>query len=111
LFQVTIFLIAFGLTCDFCKAMGFKRPNSSSALVLNAKGGEIKAKATGLATTCVFFKNISMRILGFRSKPSYCKNCSFMGRELDYGKRVSFLYLIKTSLERYLDLPKQVFLT
>jgi hypothetical protein len=64
---------------DFCKAMGFKRPNSSSALVLNAKGGEIKAKAIGLATTCVFFKNISMRILGFRSKPSYCKNCSFMG--------------------------------
>jgi hypothetical protein len=37
------FLIAFGL-------------NSSSVLVLNAKGGEIKAKATGLATTCEFQK-------------------------------------------------------
>jgi hypothetical protein len=29
--------------------MGFNGPNSSSVLVLNAKGGEIKAKATGSA--------------------------------------------------------------
>jgi hypothetical protein len=50
------FPIAFGFTCNFCEAMGLKRPNSSSVLVLNAKWGEIKAKATGLATTCEFFK-------------------------------------------------------
>jgi hypothetical protein len=50
------FLIAFGFTCDFCEAMGFKRPNSSSVLMFNAKGGEIKAKATGSATTCEFQK-------------------------------------------------------
>jgi hypothetical protein len=29
---------------------------SSSVLVLNAKGGEIKAKATGSATICELFK-------------------------------------------------------
>jgi hypothetical protein len=67
------FVIAFGFTCDFCKAMGLKGPNSSSVLVLNAKGGEIKAKATGSATTCVFFKNITMRILSFRSNPLIAK--------------------------------------
>jgi hypothetical protein len=34
-----------------------------------------------------------------------------MGEKFDYGKRGSFWYLIKTSLERYFDLPKQVLLT
>jgi hypothetical protein len=32
-----------------------------------------------------------------------------MGEKFDYGKRGSFWYLIKTTLERSLDLPKQVF--
>jgi hypothetical protein len=41
------FLIAFDLIWNFCETMGLKGPNSSSILVLNAKGGEIKAKATG----------------------------------------------------------------
>jgi hypothetical protein len=50
------FLVAFGFICNFCETMGLKRPNSSSVLVLNAKGGEIKAKATELTTTCEFFK-------------------------------------------------------
>jgi hypothetical protein len=59
--------------------------------VLNAKGGEIKAKATGSTTTCEFFQNLSVRILGFRSKPSYCKNCSLMGEKFDYGKTWEFL--------------------
>jgi hypothetical protein len=74
LFQVTIcvFLIALGSTCNFCEAMGLERPNSSSVLVLNAKGGEIKAKATRSAITCQFYKSFSVRIL-------YCKNCSLMG--------------------------------
>jgi hypothetical protein len=34
-----------------------------------------------------------------------------MGEKFDYGKRGSFWCLIKTSLERYFDLPKQVLLT
>jgi hypothetical protein len=50
------FLIALGFTCDFCEAIGLKWPNSSSVLVLNAKGGEIKAKATRSATACEFQK-------------------------------------------------------
>jgi hypothetical protein len=68
------------------------RPNSSSILVLNAKGGEIKAKATGSATTCEF-QNFSVSILGFLSKPFYCKNCSLMDEKFDHGKRGSFLTL------------------
>jgi hypothetical protein len=58
------FSIVFGLTCTFCEAMGLKRPNSSSVLVLDAKGGEIKAKATGSATTYEF-QNFSVSIIGF----------------------------------------------
>jgi hypothetical protein len=76
---------------------GVKRPNSSSILVLDAKGEEIKAKATGSATTYEFFKSFSVKIL-------YCKNCSLMGEKFGHGKRGSFWYLIKTSLERYVDL-------
>jgi hypothetical protein len=75
--------------------------------VLHAKEGEIKAKAIGSTTTCEFFKNFSVSILDFWSKLSYCKNYSLVGEKFDYGKRGSFWLLIKTSLERYFDLPKQ----
>jgi hypothetical protein len=51
--------------------------------VLNAKEGEIKAKATGSGTTCEFFKSFSVRIL-------YCKNYSLMGEKFDYGKKGTF---------------------
>jgi hypothetical protein len=51
--------------------------------VINAKGGEIKAKATASATTCEFFKSFSVRIL-------YCKNCSLMGENLIMGKEGVF---------------------
>jgi hypothetical protein len=37
----------------FGKAMGLNA-NNDLVLVLNAKGGEIKAKANGSATTCEF---------------------------------------------------------
>jgi hypothetical protein len=80
--------------------------------VLNAKGGKIKAKATGSATTCKIFKNLSVSILGFLSKPSYCKNYSLVREKFDYGNTGEFLaFLIKTSLERFSDLPKQSSLT
>jgi hypothetical protein len=39
----------------FGEAMRFKS-SSFSILVLNAKGGEIKVKATGSTATCVFHK-------------------------------------------------------
>jgi hypothetical protein len=54
--------------------------------VLNAKGGEIKAKATGSTTTCEFQKLLCL-ILVVWSKPSYCKNIFLWGRNLYYGKR------------------------
>jgi hypothetical protein len=57
--------------------------------VLNAKTGEVKAKATGSATTCKF-QNFSVSILGFLSKPFYFKNCSLMGEKFDYGKKGEF---------------------
>jgi hypothetical protein len=76
--------------------MGLKGPNSSSVLVLIAKGGEFKAKATGSATTCVnFSKAFSERILLFQ------KNALLWGRNLIMGKRGVFGVLIKTSLERF----------
>jgi hypothetical protein len=45
--------------------MRFLKATSSFVLVLNAKGGEFKAKETGSTTTCEFFKNLSEGILGF----------------------------------------------
>jgi hypothetical protein len=55
-------------------------------LVLNAKGGEIKAKATGSATTCDFFKNLSMSTLGFYQNPIIAKTVLLWGRNLIMGK-------------------------
>jgi hypothetical protein len=56
--------------------MGLKGQNDP-VLVLNAKGGEIKAKANGSATTCVNLKN-------------NCKIWSLVGGILIMGKRGSF---------------------
>jgi hypothetical protein len=50
------------------------KATSSFVLVLNATGGEIKAKATGSATTCEFFKNLSVSILGFFIKTLILQN-------------------------------------
>jgi hypothetical protein len=49
--------------------------------VLNAKGGESKAKANGSAPIC--------------PKYSYCKIWSLVGENFDYEKRGSFWLLIK----------------
>jgi hypothetical protein len=57
-------------------------------LVLNAKGGEIKAKANGSANH-LSFENRKVRIC-FLSKYSYYKIWSLMGENFDYGKRGSF---------------------
>jgi hypothetical protein len=71
---------------QFLWGNGVRRPDISSVLVLNAKGGEIKGKATGSTTTCEFQK-FSESILGFWSKPLYCKNSSLMAEKFDYGKK------------------------
>jgi hypothetical protein len=54
-------------------------------LVLNAKGGEIKAKAKWISQPLVNFENRGVRIW-FLSKYSYCKIWSLMGRILIMGK-------------------------
>jgi hypothetical protein len=46
----------------FGEAMRFKA-TSFSILVLNAKGGEIKLKSTGLTTTCVFQKVLCSKLV------------------------------------------------
>jgi hypothetical protein len=43
--------------------MRLKGPKNDPVLVLNAKGGEIKAKANGSATTCEFLKTIELELL------------------------------------------------
>jgi hypothetical protein len=60
--------------------------------VLNAKGGEIKAKAKWISQPLVNFETRGVRIW-FLSKYSYCKIWSLMGENFDYGKKGSFLAL------------------
>jgi hypothetical protein len=63
--------------------------------VLNAKGGEIQAKATGSATTCDFFKKNSEGVFAFcdqnppTSKLLSCGD-SLVGEKFDYGKKGEF---------------------
>jgi hypothetical protein len=71
--------------------MRFLKATSSFVLVLNAKGGEFKAKETGSTTTCEFFKNLSEGILGFLSKSCHCKSYSLVGEKFDYAKKGEFL--------------------
>jgi hypothetical protein len=58
--------------------------------VLNAKGGEIKAKATGSANHLWILKIIELEFV-FHSKSSYCKIWSRMGENFDYLKKGEFL--------------------
>jgi hypothetical protein len=57
-------------------------------------------------TTCEF-KKIGVETLYLIKT----QNCSLMGEKFDYGKRGSFMHLIKFALDRSLDSPKQVCLT
>jgi hypothetical protein len=62
--------------------------------VLNAKGGEIKAKANGSANHLWILKIIELEFL-ICSKYSYCKIWSLVGENFDYGKKGEFLALDK----------------
>jgi hypothetical protein len=55
--------------------------------VLNAKQGEIKAKATGSATTCEFFKNLVYVYLVFDQNPLIAKNVLLWGEKFDYWRK------------------------
>jgi hypothetical protein len=88
--------------------------------VLNAKGGEIKAKTTGSATTCELFKtylwtfqNFSVSILVFLSKPSKLqkKTTLLWGINLFMGKGGVFGFRSKLVLKDILIYQNKVFLT
>jgi hypothetical protein len=82
--------------------------------VLNAKGGEIKAKAKpkqmDQPTTCEF-QNVELESLCFVQNPLIAKIGLLWGRIFATAKRESFWHLIKFTLEISLYLPKQVCLT
>jgi hypothetical protein len=61
--------------------------------VLNAKGGEIKAKANNKWTSqpLVNLKNCKVRILCLIKILLLQKNCSLMGENFDYGKKGEFV--------------------
>jgi hypothetical protein len=60
--------------------------------VLNAKGGEIKAKATGSANHLRILKIVELEFV-ICPKYSYCKIWSLMGENFDCGKKGEFLAL------------------
>jgi hypothetical protein len=68
---------------------GVKRAKSYPVLVLNAKGGEIKAKANGSANHLQTLKIVELEFV-FCPKSSYCKIWSLMGENFDYGKKGEF---------------------
>jgi hypothetical protein len=78
--------------------------------VLNAKGGEIKAKAKWISQPLKNFENRGVRSW-FLSKYSYCKIWSLVGENVDYEKKGSFWHLINFTRGISLDLLKQVCLT
>jgi hypothetical protein len=85
--------------------MGFKG-QINPVLVLDAKGGENKAKArNGSATTWEFWKIVELELLFCQNTliVSFCQNWSLVGRMFDYGKRGSFWNFDQFFLE-YLSL-------
>jgi hypothetical protein len=60
--------------------------------VLHAKGGEIKVKANGSATTWEFWKKIELELL-ICQNTLIVKIWSLVGRIYDYGKKGEFLDL------------------
>jgi hypothetical protein len=58
----------------------------------------------------VNLKNCRVRFLVFDQNPLIAKIVLLWGRNLIMGKRGSFWHLIKFTLEKSFDLPKEVFL-
>jgi hypothetical protein len=71
----------------------------------------MKAKATGSANHLWNFKKFSVRFSMFGQNPLIAKTILLWGRNSIMEKMGSFWHLIKFTLERSFDLPKQVFLT
>jgi hypothetical protein len=90
--------------------MRLKGPKNDPVLVLNAKGGEIKAKANGSATTCEFLKTIELELLIWQNT-LIAKFDLLWGDFMIMEKRGSFWILINFTLGISLFRPKQVSLT
>jgi hypothetical protein len=70
------------------------RAKIDPVLVLDAKGGENKAKAiNGSATTCEFWKIVELEFLFVKILlfASYCQKLVSCGRRFNYGKKGEFL--------------------
>jgi hypothetical protein len=78
--------------------------------VLNAKGGEIKAKANGSANHLRILKIVELEF-DFVKLLKLLNLVSYGGEFFDYGKKGEFWYVINFSIGISLDLPKQVCLT
>jgi hypothetical protein len=78
--------------------------------VLNAKEGEIKAKANRSATTCEVLKTIELELL-ICQNTLIAKFGLLWGDFMIMGKRGSFWILINFTLGISLFMPKQVSLT
>jgi hypothetical protein len=77
--------------------------------VLNAKGGEIKAKATGSTNHLRILKIVELEFV-ICPKKLLLQNLVSYGENFDYRKMGSFWHL-NFFLGRALNLPKQVCLT
>ena len=77
--------------------------------MLNAKGGEIKAKANGSATTCEISKRVELEPFDL-SKYAYCLLLSKVG-DVWLWEKGEFLDLWSISLGIPLFMPQQVCLT
>jgi hypothetical protein len=74
------------------------------------KGGEIKAKANGSATTCEISKRVELELL-ICQNTLIVKIWSLEGRIYDYEKKGEFWHSINFSIGISLFVPKQVSLT
>jgi hypothetical protein len=97
------------LSLPFCSYLtfwwgnGVKRAKSYPDLVLNAKEGEIKAKANGSTNHLWISKIIELEFV-FRRKSSYCKIWSIMGENLDDGKKGGVFGTWSNLLMKYLSI-------
>jgi hypothetical protein len=86
MFKLPLVFIAFlPLISNFFVRQWGLKATSFSILVLNAKGGEIRAKATWSIATCEFLKLLCL-VLVFWSKPSWYKTTLLWGEIFIMGK-------------------------
>jgi hypothetical protein len=103
-------LIAFCSYLTFWWGNGVKGPKNSPVLVLDAKEGDIKAKAIGSANHLWISKIVELDSWCLIKTLLLRKLFSYEGEVWLWEKGRVFWHFIKFTLERSFDLPKQVFL-